>query len=194
MKKTIFVAAIVAAAGVASGQYFSDFEANDGGLIGSGDWQWGSPIGANGSDLGGFGGNEPVGGFSGSNVWGTVLGGLHSPSTVSTLTLAGQDLSAAVSLSFYEWIDSGGNTFDQAKVFVNGTEVYFSDGGPSQWREVTVDLSSFSGTGDISFEFSTTGVVDRVGWYIDDLRVVVPTPAAAAVLGMGGLLAARRRR
>ncbi len=195
MKKTIFVAAIAAATGMASAQYFSDFEANDGGLIGTGDWQWGMPVGANGTDLGGFGGNEPVGGFSGDNVWGTVLGGLHSASTVSTLTLAGQDLSAAVSLSFYEWIDSGGNTFDQAKVFVGGTEVYLSDGGPTNgWRLVEIDLSGFSGTGDITFEFSTTGVVERVGWYIDDLGVAVPTPGAAAVLGMGGFLAARRRR
>ncbi len=195
MKKTMFVVAVAAATGVASAQYFSDFEANDGGLIASGDWQWGSPVGANGTALGGFGGNEPVGGFSGNNAWGTVLGGLHSPSTVSTLTLAGQDLSAAVSLSFYEWIDSGGNAFDQAKVFVGGTEVYFSNGGPTNgWRLVEIDLTGFSGTGDISFEFSATTVVERVGWYIDDLQVAIPTPGAVAVLGMGGLFAARRRR
>jgi hypothetical protein len=192
--KIVSVIALASVAGMASAQYFSDFEADNGGLIASGDWEWGTPVGANGTDLGGFGGNEPTGGFSGDNVWGTVLGGLHNPSTVSTLTLAGQDLGAAVELSWWEWQDSGSNVFDIGRVLVAGTEVYLSDGGPTEWRQVSIDLTSFSGTGDITFEFSTSSVVERVGWYIDDLSVVVPTPSAAAVLGLAGLAATRRRR
>ncbi|MEM7754529.1 MAG: hypothetical protein AAF297_02720 [Planctomycetota bacterium] len=188
------VLAVAAAAGVASGQFFSDFEADNGGLIASGDWEWGSPVGADGTALGGFGGVEPTGGFSGNNAWGTVLGGLHNPNGFSELTLSGVDLGAAVELSWWEWQDSGGNTFDAGRVLVDGTEVYLSDGGPTEWRNVVIDLSGFSGTGDITFEFSTTGVVERVGWYIDDLSVAVPTPGAAAVLGLGGLAAIRRRR
>jgi hypothetical protein len=188
------VLAIAASAGVASGQYFSDFEADNGGLIATGDWEWGMPVGADGTALGGFGGPEPTGGFSGNNAWGTVLGGLHNPSTISSLTLSGVDLSSAVALSWWEWQDSGGNTFDAGRVLVDGVEVYLSDGGPTEWRNISIDLSGFSGTGDITFEFSTTGVVERVGWYIDDLRVAVPTPGAAAVLGLGGLAAMRRRR
>jgi MYXO-CTERM domain-containing protein len=195
MKLLAFASVCALAASAASGAYFSDFEANDGGLVGTGDWQWGMPVGANGTDLGGFGGDEPTGGFSGDNVWGTVLGGLHSPSTVSTLTLAGQNLDLAASLSFQEWIDSGGNTFDMAKVFVAGTEVYLSDGlSNGDWREVVIDLTGFSGTGDIVFEFSTTSVVERVGWYIDDLTVRdVPAPGSMALLGLAGLVARRRR-
>ena len=154
------------------------------------------PIGANGTDLGGFGGDEPFGGFSGDNVWGTVLGGLHSPSTVSTLTLAGQNMDLAIELSFQEWIDSGSNAFDTAKVFVGGTEVYFSDGlSNGAWRPIVIDVSGFSGVQDIVFEFSTTSVVERVGWYIDDLAVVdIPAPGSAALLGLAGLMATRRRR
>ncbi|MFG0253435.1 MAG: PEP-CTERM sorting domain-containing protein [Phycisphaerales bacterium JB038] len=195
MKLLAFASVCALAATTASGAFFSDFEANDGGLAGTGDWEWGMPIGANGSDLGGFGGDEPTGGFSGDNVWGTVLGGLHSPSLVSTLTLAGQNLSLAETLSFQEWIDSGSNSFDTAKVFVDGTEVYFSDGASgSAWRPVVIDLTSFSGTGDIVFEFSTTSVVERVGWYIDDLSVRdVPAPGTMALLGLAGLVARRRR-
>ncbi|QKK07241.1 MAG: PEP-CTERM sorting domain-containing protein [Planctomycetota bacterium] len=35
----------------------------------------------------------------------------------------------------------------------------------------------------------------RVGWYIDDVAIRgVPAPASAALLGLGGLVATRRRR
>jgi MYXO-CTERM domain-containing protein len=187
------VCALAFAAGTASAAYFSDFEADDGGLVGTGDWQWGMPVGFDGAD---YGGPEPDGGFSGDMAWGTIIGGQHSPSTVSTLTLAGQNLDLAETLSWYEWIDSGGNTFDTARVLVAGTEVYLSDGNSMQaWRQITIDLTPFTGTGDIVFEFATTSVVERVGWYIDDLSVVdVPAPGAAALFGMAGLVGLRRRR
>jgi len=186
---------VAGAACAASGQYFSDFEADNGGLIATGDWEWGMPVGADGAALGGSASSEPLGGFSGDNVWGTVLGGLHSAGTTSTLTLAGVDLGSAIELSFWEWSDSGSNSFDMASVLVDGTEVYLSDGNSNDaWRQISIDLSSFSGTGDITFQFTTTTVVDRTGWYIDDLRVAVPSPGAAAVLGLGGLMAVRRRR
>jgi MYXO-CTERM domain-containing protein len=197
--KTLALAAVLAAGvGVASAGtiYSSDFEANDGGWTGSGDWDWGSPFGFAGAP---FGGPEPTGGFSGSNAWGTVIGGAHSPSTTSDLTqIFDTSGFTGLSLSFYEWIDSGGNTFDMAKVFVNGTQVYLSDGGPtSGWRQVTLDLSAFDGAGalDINFQFTATSVVERVGWYIDDVTVSgVPAPGAMALLGLGGLAMGRRRR
>jgi uncharacterized protein (TIGR03382 family) len=188
------VCALAFAAGTTSAAYFSDFEADDGGLIGTGDWEWGSPNGFDGAP---FGGPEPIGGFSGDNAWGTVIGGAHNPGLVSTLTLAGQNLDLAETLSFYEYIESGSNDFDTAKVFVDGTEVYFSDGDSGlDWRNVTIDLTTygFSGTGDIVFEFSATTVVERVGWYIDDLSVVdIPAPGTAALLGLAGLAIRRRR-
>lgn len=190
----IALATLIASAGVASAQtlYVSDFEADDGGLAATGDWQWGMPNGFAGAP---FGGPEPVGGNSGDMAWGTIIGGAHNPSTTSTLTLSGLDLTSAVSLSFFEYSESGGNTFDMARVFVGGTEVYLSDGNSGlAWREVTIDLTGFSGTQDIVWQYDATGVVERVGWYIDDVTVAVPSPAGAAVLAMGGLLATRRRR
>lgn len=183
------------AACTASAQYFSDLEGDDGGWSATGDWQWGTPVGF----VGGFSSTEPVGGHSGDNVWGTVLGGDHSPSTTSSLT---QTINVsgftALSLSFWEWSDSGGNTFDMAQVYVNGTSVYLSDGDSMDaWRLVSLDLSSFDGAAslDINFEFTSTAVVERTGWYLDDIAVRgVPAPSALALIGLGGLVSTRRRR
>ena len=85
MVKFAFVCALGVAAGTASAQvYFNDFEADGGGFVGTGDWERGTPTGVVGADLGGFGGAEPTGGFSGDFVWGTVIGGLHSASSISS--------------------------------------------------------------------------------------------------------------
>ncbi len=186
------ICALTFAAGTASAAYFSDFESDDGGLLGTGDWEWGIPVGFDDAP---YGGAEPVGGHSGDYAWGTVIGGAHSPSLDSYLTLADVNLDLAETLSWWQWIDSGGNSFDTAKVFVNGTEVYLSDGLSDQmWEEVVIDLTGFSGMGDIVFEFHATSVVERVGWYIDDLSVVdIPAPGTAALLGLGGLAIRRRR-
>src|SRR6056297_3546449 len=88
MFKLAVACAVATAAGTASGQvYFNEFETDGGGFIGTGDWERGTPVGADGTVLGGFGGPEPTGGFSGDYVWGTVIGGLHNASTTSSLSL-----------------------------------------------------------------------------------------------------------
>lgn len=199
MFKIAVACAAASTAGVASGQvYFSDFEADDGGFVGTGDWEHGIPIGADGTVLGGFGGPEPTGGFSGDYVWGTVIGGLHNASTTSSLTLSVDATGfTGLSMDYLEWLDSGGNTFDTAEVFVNGDLQSLADGGPtSGWRSVILDLSAYDNMMlDIEFRFTTTTVVERVGWYIDDVGIRgVPTPSALALLGLGGLVASRRRR
>ncbi|MDY7014616.1 MAG: hypothetical protein SVX43_13640, partial [Cyanobacteriota bacterium] len=118
--------------GQASAFYSSSFETDEGGWSASGDWERGIPTGF----MGGFSSVEPTGGFSGDFAFGTIIGGDHSPSTLSSLVQT-FDFSGLtdVTLSFYEWVESGSNIFDQAKVFVGGTEVYFSDGdSDSDWR------------------------------------------------------------
>ena len=191
MKIVGVACAIGLSAGAAFAHFSTDFELGDGGLSGTGDWAYGMPSGFN---TPAYGGPEPLGGFSGDFAWGTVLGGSHNPSTISTLTLSGLDLTTLTELSFYEWIQSGGNTFDTARVFVGGTQVYLSDGdSASAWREVSIDLTGFTGTQDIEWVFTATALVDRVGWYIDDVSVI-PAPAGAAILAFGGLVGMRRRR
>lgn len=173
-------------------QLFFDFESGSAGWVLSNDFELGSPTGADGSALGAFGGVEPTGGFSGSNVVGTVIGNVHSPSLVSTFSqtfdLTGQSGSM---LSFMEWSDSGDNDFDMAEVIVNGSQQYLSDGDSlAAWRLVDVDLSAFDGMSsvDVTFQFTASAAVERVGWYIDDVTVsAVPEPMSFVLLLVGGL-------
>lgn len=197
--KFAFACVLTAAAGLSHAQvYFNDFESDGGGFVGTGDWERGIPVGADGTVLGGFGGPEPVGGFSGDYVWGTVIGGLHSASSVSSLVLSVDATGfTGLSLNFQEWLESGGNTFDMAQIVAGGTVLNLRDGGPTNgWRDVTLDLSAYDNSVfDLEFRFTTTTVVERVGWYIDDVAIRgVPAPASLAMLGLGGLVAGRRRR
>ena len=205
MRNAMTVVALAGAASVAAAQstvYFSDFEADGGGWTPSGvngDWERGIPVGADGSALGGFASSEPVGGFSGDFVWGTGIGALHGVGSDEQLS-QNFDFSGLtdISLSFQEWSDSGSSTFDMASVIVNGDQLYLSDGDSMDaWRAVNLDLNAYAGLSsvDITFNFTSTTVVERTGWYIDDVELrAVPAPASLALLGLGGLAAARRRR
>ncbi|MEQ8317309.1 MAG: PEP-CTERM sorting domain-containing protein [Phycisphaerales bacterium] len=201
MRNAMTVVALAGAASVAAAQstvYFSDFEADGGGWTASGvngDWERGIGTGF----VGGSGSTEPLGGFSGDWVWGTVIGGDHGVGSDEQLS-QNFDFSGLtdVTLSFQEWSDSGSSTFDMASVIVNGDQLYLSDGDSGDaWRAVNLDLSAYDGLSsvDITFNFTSTTVVERTGWYIDDVGIrAIPAPASLALLGLGGLAAARRRR
>lgn len=205
MRNVMILAAVAGAASMAAAQstvYSSDFEADGGGWTPSGvngDWERGTPTGIVGSDIGGSGGAEPTGGFSGDFVWGTVIGGLHGVGSDEQLS-QNFDFSGLsdVSLNFQEWSESGSSTFDMGSVIVNGNQEYLSDGDSGEaWRGVTLDLSAYDGMSsvDIVFNFTSTTVVHRMGWYIDDVSIrAIPAPGAMALLGLGGLVAVRRRR
>ena len=198
MRKFIVATAAALACTVAANAdiiYFSDFENDPGGWVGTGDWEHGIPVGFNGAP---YGGPEPVGGHSGDWCWGTVIGGAHSPSLDSYLSQT-FDFSGftGVEMSFWEYSESGGNTFDTAKVFVNGAELYLSDGNSGlAWREVVLDLSAYDGMASVTieFEFHASSVVERVGWYVDDVGITgIPAPASMALLALAGLIGRRRR-
>ncbi|MFI4914901.1 MAG: hypothetical protein ACIAS6_00160 [Phycisphaerales bacterium JB060] len=205
MRNVMTVVALAGAASMAAAQttvYSSDFEADGGGWTASGvngDWERGSPTGVTGTSLGGSGGAEPTGGFSGDFVWGTVIGGLHGVGSDEQLS-QNFDFSGLtdVTLNFQEWILTGSSTFDMASVIVNGDELYLSDGDSGEaWRAVNLDLSAYDGLSsvDITFNFTSTTVVERMGWYVDDVSIrAIPAPGAMALLGLGGLVATRRRR
>jgi hypothetical protein len=182
--------------------FFTDFESGADGFVATGDWELGTPVGFDAAE---FGGPEPVGGHSGDFVFGTVIGGEHNASTDSLLSQT-FDLTDSTDtvLTFFSWNISGGNAFDQASVLVNGAEEFLLDGfsdvdgdGEADWELVTVDLSAYDGLPnvDVAFSFSTTGVVNRVGWYVDDVSVApIPEPATAGLLAFAGLTLLRRRR
>lgn len=153
MRNVMILAAVAGAASVAAAQstvYFSDFEADGGGWTPSGvngDWERGMGTGF----VGGSSSTEPLGGFSGDWVWGTVIGGDHG---------VGSDEQLSQNFDF-------------------------------------TGLSAYDGLGsvDIVFNFTSTTVVERTGWYIDDVSIrAIPAPGAMALLGLGGLVAVRRRR
>lgn len=198
MKTFAAIVGLAAVAGLASADvlYTSSFESDGGGFTGDFDWERGIPTGWDGAD---YGGPEPTGGHTGDYVWGTVIGGMHSPSTTSTLTQTFDFTGfSGVNLTYFEWLDSGGNSFDKAQTFVNGDLLLLADGGPTgDWREVNLDLSAYDGMSSVtvSFIFTTTSVVERVGWYIDDVSLNgVPAPSSIALLGLSGLAVTRRRR
>lgn len=209
--------------------YFSDFEGTDGGWVSgglNGDWERGAPSSYDPNDPGlppssSFGNGGINQAFSGNELWGTVLGGPQSNSATSgdsstlTQTFDFSGLSGPIELSFWHYLDSGGNGFDMASVQVNGieqilfdgTEGTFDDGGTPgdgsddtvTFVEATVDLSAFAGDSSVTidFNFSSTTVVARDGWYIDDVLITaVPEPASFALVGLAGfgLMCSRRRQ
>lgn len=151
----------------------ADLESNPANFIATGDWQRGAPTGfAGGSES-----MEPPTALSGSNVFGTILGGDHSASLVSTLTNSLFNFSSepCPAFVFHEWIASGSNFFDKAEVLVNGDVVYLSDGDSfNQWRRVELNLSEYAGVSSVTiqFRFTATTVVERVGWYLDDFEIL----------------------
>lgn len=159
--------------------YTSDFEADDGGWVGTGEFEWGvipappMPFPCEFNTNG-----PPPGANSGVSAWGTEIDMFcHSPSTASQMTQS-FDFSAVtgpISLNFREYSESGSNGFDMAAVFMNGNQVYLSDGDSGgNWRIVGIDLSILAGSAPpsiITFQFASTAVVERAGWYIDDIVI-----------------------
>lgn len=174
--------------------YASDFESDDGGWTGTGDWQWGTPS-ATPDRSGCFSqtGPFPTGAVSGTKLWGTNLAGCHGRSYDAQLTRT-FDLSAAsgtIQMCWNQFIDTGGNTFDMATVEVNGVQQTLDDGSSAgAFENVCIPLAAFAGQANVvvAFRLVTTGAVERAGWYIDDVSVIstgvasTPTPEVGVAL------------
>ena len=164
--------------------YSSDFEANNGGWAGTGDWEHGA-VAAVPDRTGCFSqtGPFPTAGHSGTNAWATNLDGCHAHSTTSNLTrtfnLTG--VSGNVQFCWWQFIDSGGNTFDMATLRVNGVQLRLDDGSSANaYEEVCMDFNAYAGQAAVAvdFQFVTTASVSRAGWYIDDVRLTANTVVA----------------
>ncbi len=162
--------------------YSSDLEANDGGWVesGYGDWEHGAITAGvlQGCDSGQPAG-EPTAAHSGSNVWATNLDGCYANSGDDSFLSHTFDLSAVpsgypVSLEFWHWYVVF-ETFDWLKVNVNGTQVWRSaDSSVHDWSHLTLDLTPWAGQTavTVTLELHATTVVNRMGWYVDDIEVL----------------------
>jgi|GEM_PF-1674594 len=173
--------------------YFSDFEADDGGLVAPplSDWEHGEiPLVITGSTCSGTP-EDPGGAYSGINGWATKLDDCHSnqsPSGFITMDLE-IDMSdpdyVSAQLSLAHWFDVF-TDWDYLVITANGTEVYrndtteFSNG----WMTLTADLTPFVGQASVtlSFKLWATTVVNYTGWYIDD--VLVTACATGSTIGI----------
>jgi bacillopeptidase F (M6 metalloprotease family)/subtilisin family serine protease len=162
-----------------------DMESGDGSWTHSGaadSWQRGTPTAG------------PSGAHSGTNLWGTNLGGNYAPDTNASLmtppvSLAGM---TTVSLQFAQW-------YSMEKDFDNGRVEVSADGGstwttlatytspsysgtPVGWEVPVIDLSSYAGqTVQIRFRMQSDSSVQFAGWYIDDVRIAGLSTAGAPV-------------
>jgi len=162
----------------------TDFETDDGGLVGTNDWEWGTyAYGA------GCSSNVPPSApHSGDKMWGTVLNACYNnlgnnqgydtctssvPADDSTLSFD-VDLTgiATAQLCWWEWVDLY-LPWDPGMVWVNGTQVAeHCDTAVQSWNESCIDLTPFAnGPVTVEFHMLASSVVERAGWYIDDLRV-----------------------
>jgi hypothetical protein len=176
--------------------YSSDFEANNGDLIGTNDWEWGSTVSP-----------YPLA-HSGSKLWGTKLNANYTTGPkLSTLTTPEmQVVSDNPTLTFWHSYDfessyDGGNV----KMSKNGgayTLITPQNGYPgvistsynnplagqnayvssSNWTNALFNLAGLLQTGDIvkfKFDFGVDNSIQYKGWYIDDLSftgIGIPLP------------------
>jgi len=167
--------------------YFSDFESDNGGMTPTLDWEWGTYAWA-GTCTTSY---PPAAAYSGGSMWGTVLNACYNNlgnnsgynTCVNGNTADDSILSLAVDLtnytdaqlSWWEWLDVYMN-FDWAEVYANGTAVFQHCGTgytvPTTWVQQVVDLTPYvGGSVTIEFHMMSSTVVERAGWYIDDLEV-----------------------
>lgn len=174
----VLAASLVGASPLAQSDllYAADFEADDGGLAATGDWEHGAPTSGPGSAV------------SGIHCWGTNLDGAASDSTTSFLTTPPIDASVAatadgVLVSWWQYIDDFAS-FDAFVVAYAGGSVWqhvfglrrFS-GSTSLphvgWKRFDVLLGPEFATDALTLEFRFDGGSQADGMYVDDLSVSV---------------------
>jgi len=170
--------------------YSSSFDADNGGLTGSLDWEWGAVYAWTGAGCDSTN-YPPPAAHSGTGMWGTVLNGCYAnlgnnagydscansnpaDDSILTLTVDLTDYTDAT-LSWWEWYDLFSN-WDWAEVYANGSPVFQHCEGsftaPTAWVQQTANLTPFvGGTVTLEFHMMASSVVNHAGWYLDDLLI-----------------------
>jgi len=182
MNVRMFASAITGAAMAFAGAatadelYFSDFESDDGGWEATadwdpvGDWEWGL------YDFDQYNGefNPPPAPFSGDNVWATVLLDDYTNSGGNNWLTQNFDTTGFVNveMEWANWVEVF-FSFDTAELFVNGSLVFErdTDQPPTEWEIESISLPDDMANVEVQFQLFATTVVERAGWYIDDVRI-----------------------
>jgi len=179
--------------------YSSDFEDDDGGFehsllseseaLGADDWQWGEPQGAEG---------DPLQAWSGDQVWGNDLAlesnwngayqaEVHNRLSSPEIVLPERAPGDRIHIQFRRWLNVEDGFFDQARVAVNGTEVWtqFASTNPDDadlhhqdrhWALRSYDVTDLVADEDslkIDWEIISDGGLQMGGWNLDDVRVLL---------------------
>ena len=89
--------------------------------------------------------------------------------------------------------------FDRGEFFANGDLLYsIPDPNQVDWTQHSVDLTPYVGSlVTLRFDLFATTVVNRPGWYLDDMELTAtasaPEPSIIVLLGIAGGLLTRRR-
>jgi len=166
--------------------YTEDFEASNGGFtVSGGVWDWGVPT------------SGPMGAYSGTKLWATVLGGNYPVSANCQLVTTSITVPIGGELAFWHWYDieasyDGGNV----KISTDGgtswtvitpiggytgtansanplyPEPIFCGHVQGYWEEETFDLAAYEGMSVMfRFDFGSDGSVQYPGWYVDDVSI-----------------------
>ena len=149
--------------------FFDDMEGGPGSWEhgGSGDeWELGIPT---------YG---PSAAHSGSTCWGTDLDDTYSNSAAAAL-ITPFTLSEGSQLFFWHWYDleSGWDdgsvmiSSDGGETWTNITPGGTYTGSSGGWIEEQIDLSGYSGDVKLAFLLTSDSMVQKAGWYIDDVAV-----------------------
>lgn len=162
--------------------YSNDFETDSSGWTSSvvtleNDWQYGTPTGKAG---------DPLQGSSGTKVYGNDLGlgaqnGSYSDNEENWLRSPSINLTSCAhpTLRFKRWLNVQDSLHDQARIRVNGTQVYVNPTSgnlnDTAWTEMEIDISAqAAGVSPTVIEWSlkSDGSINFGGWNIDDVQVV----------------------
>ena len=160
--------------GIVPDEYTQGFESHALGWILDGCWQWGEAVE----------GFDPVP-YEGIGLVGTALGENYPYNSDDWLITPPIDLRdetlPAATLRFHQWYNIE-NNYDNGYIYVTNDygETWNLVAGPftdirEEWHEVVIDLTDYIGSQEpvfVGFRLVSDGIVNRPGWYIDNVRLI----------------------
>jgi hypothetical protein len=179
--------------------FADDFETvqpgwSTGALLGAqNDFSRGRPVGRAGTSWN-VAWSDPNGAFSGNNSWGNNLNGAYLPQYAAFLRAPKLDLTGKtnVRLRFMRWLQVQDNSYDQAKILLDGNQVWANPWGSHLvdrgWTKFDLRLPGADNNpaAEIEWQLIADGGLELAGWNIDDVSLysfkVLPPPVFQFVL------------